>query len=109
MGKTRAELRWTKPGPGEDEEFMVQLLPDYENVHVLGGMRRSNPAKRLWLRARLEDYKKAFPERVEREWQLSGIGPTSTNDEIHKKQIQVSSHFIFEEMAYRFVAIERLV
>lgn len=93
MSKTRAELRWTKPGPGEDEEFMMKLLPEYENVHALGKMRQTNPHKRLWLRARLEDYKTAFPGRVEDEWRLSGIGPNSTSDEIHKKRIQVSSIF----------------
>lgn len=89
MGKERPGLRWTRPGKGEDEEFMCQLLPDYLQVHSLGAQRKRNPAKKLWLRNRLADYKERYPGRVET-WDLKGITEESTKTEREKKYIQVS-------------------
>lgn len=109
MGRTRPELRWTKPGKGEDEEFMYQLLPDYLQVHSLGAQRKRNPVKKLWLRARLADYKARYPGRVET-WELKGITVASSVADREKKYIQVSlSLTSLEWTNSHFAETQRLV
>lgn len=97
MGDTRAELRWTKPGKDEDEEFMMQLLPEYNEIHAQGAMRKKNPQKRAFINATLDKYRKRWPGRVE-SWDLSKIGTGGSTEDRERRYYQVSQ---FDFNCYR--------
>lgn len=86
----------------------MKRLPDYESVHVLGKQRRANPQKKLWLRRVLEEYMQAYPGRVENDWILSGIIPSSSEDDIHKKRIQVSMDIYLRSNNLPFYSVLRI-
>lgn len=96
MGKKRAELRWTKSGPEEDEEYMYSLLPDYHRILAAGNGKSKNPEKKAWLRARLADYKLRYAGRVET-WDLTGIGRGGTVSEREAKYYLVRNTLLIME------------
>jgi hypothetical protein len=74
---------------GVDEEFMVTRQPEFFKVHAAGVRGKKNVAKEAFLEGVYEDYRTAFPGRME-QWKLSSLEFSGSEEQRKPVCIKVS-------------------